>query len=109
MKNYMMINGTKIEISQETADNLEQKFGEKTYSIGDRFVRGGDGIFAGYKYILVRASKDGVLLAALKDGCRWTSPIDVPTPTKITQKAFGSITTHDDFTRYWDARKQEKC
>jgi hypothetical protein len=38
MKNYMQVNGKKIEISQETAANLEREFGSGFFAVGDRLV-----------------------------------------------------------------------
>lgn len=44
MKNYMKVNGKTIEISQETADNLEKQFSPKTYKLGQKVT---DGFYSG--------------------------------------------------------------
>ena len=101
MKNYMMINGKKIEISDETADNLEAEFSPKTYSIGDRFVGDSE------KRILAKLPDNGgVSLIDLSTGWPWASPVKVKNEISITEHEFKGIETHGKFTRYWDNAKQ---
>ncbi len=105
MKNYMMINGKKIEVSQETADNLEQEFGQKvTYSIGDRFKLGSA------KFIIVGWYDLGVSVAGLDRGEFWTGKLhNVKDIKKITLKEIKEILRNTGAKRYWDSQKKVKC
>ena len=107
MKNYMMINKNKIEISQETADNLEQQFAtpSETYSVGDRFRRK----FGGSKHILISTAISTVVMGNLKDGCRYGDAVKVSDWNKIPQSEFDCNWGVGDFVRYWDYVKQESC
>ncbi len=109
MKNYMMINGTKIEISQETADNLEKEFGEKvTYSVGDRFFSDNT---CNEKVILVRtwrsSHSDKAAFVRLESGEPWNNSFTARDFKKIRPSEIGSKI--GCLVRYWDARKNEKC
>jgi hypothetical protein len=109
MKNYMMVNDKKIEISQETADNLEREFGETTYSIGDRLLNtNGDD----EKYIIVRTgNKKEVVIVELSNGVEYTNrPVKVGKEGAITASEFRKIVNGNDycFTRYWDSQRKVK-
>ena len=85
------------DLEQQIADS------EATYSIGDRFKDG-----MGMKLILIAVTgcsnrKCWVMLARLKDGHGIRSTVEDwnrISPDEINLQ---------DYTRYWDARKQEKC
>ncbi len=102
MKNYMVVNDKKIEISQETADNLKQKLGEKvTYSVGDRFMAEGN------KCILVMGNYNEASMITLRSGMRHNSPITVGDIRKITKAELEKICSCHPI-RYWDRQKKIK-
>ena len=103
MKNYMMINDKKIEISQETANNIEKELGEKvTYSIGDRFIV--DNI----KNILASVESGTVHMVTLDRGFRHNAPVKVKDIYEITKPELKTI-CNDLAVRYWNSQKQVKC
>ena len=103
MKNYMMVNDKKIEISQETVNNLEQEFGEKvTFSIGDRFMT------LGNKSILVYIGDSRVCMITLKSGLLHFSSEKVGDIRQITEAEMKKICGCPLY-RYWDSRKKVKC
>ncbi len=77
---------------------------EVTYSIGDRFEKGGG------KYIMVNTSRGYVNLINLGDGGRWTDEKPVKDRYRITQKEFDAISSSEKgkFCRYWNQAKQEE-
>ncbi len=102
MKNYMVVNDKKIEISQETANNLEQEFGEKvTYSVGDRFR------VCGCKSILVNIGNYRVCMISLGTGIFHFIPEKVGDICKITKAELNRICSCH-FVRYWDCQKKIK-
>ncbi len=104
MDNYMKINGKKIEISQETADNLEEKFGQKMYSTGDRFKRK----FSGDKYILISTESSKVVMGKLSDGCRYGDSMKVSDWNKILQSEFDRNWGEGGFVRYWNSKENKE-
>lgn len=95
-----MIKDKRIEISQETTDNILNQLKETTYSQGDRFIH------KGQKHIL--AFVGGVSFVGLKDGHWYNEPEKVTNRHKITQKEFDSIRDGGTFTRYWDSQRRIK-
>jgi len=89
---------------QEEADRLLKAIEdtEPTYSVGDRFKRGGN------KYILAIqiAGNNAVALVCLKDGCLWSGEHEVKNVYCITSNELSKMSTVD-VIRYWDSQKQE--
>lgn len=78
MENYMMIEGEKIKISDETAKNLKEKFGEKYYSIGSQWqIDGGD------IALLAQVLPRKVCLICITDGNRYKDPVFVENVHRI--------------------------
>jgi hypothetical protein len=102
-----------IEDHQKAIDKAKAELEklEVTYSIGDRFVMSQRGSsYEGQKFIIVESDDGkGVKLASLRDGERWAYKQDVKDTRRITSDEFNKIGDNKDFTRYWDARKKEKC
>ncbi len=89
-----------IDKAQEQLDALEV-----TYSIADRFKndRHGD------KAILIQCEGHTVVIACLREGNRYSRPVQVKDPCKITQDEYKRITgTYTTFTRYFDCRRGKK-
>ena len=78
---------------------------EVTYSIGDRFVDHEDNV----KAMLVMVGQFKVCMIDLTGGNRYIDPVKVVDGSKIKDEELRSMCTFNNFTRYWDARKQCKC
>ncbi len=76
MKNYFMLDGKEIPMSDETADSLREK--QKTYRIKDCFVVNDD--------VLMLTQCDSCLVVAISiyNGNYWRSPVKVTSAYKIT-------------------------
>ena len=91
------------EIEQQIAD------AEVIYSVGDRFTMD---CSRSRKFILSRDNRDGerVALIGLANGVNYNTFSKVKDARNIKSRELASvILTIGDFTRYWDARKQERC
>ena len=91
-------------LEKEIADS------ESTYSIGDRFEHED-----GSKWILVvgcgcnNHGMQGFMLVDLSNGCWYDGEHYVNNNERISQDEFNALDSMKDFTRYWDARKGERC
>ena len=87
-------------------ESLRKQIADKevTYSVGDRFTRGQ------VKYILIWGGYTGWCgLVDLSSGEVWSTGTIPVAKRKITADELSKMSGCGNFTRYWDARKQEKC
>ena len=98
------VNGNRTKLFEEKSE-IEKQIAdsEVTYSIGDRFRRKADNC----KFILVSIADYKADLIRLETGARFTCPIEYSEYGKISSDTMTTILL--SFTRYYDARKQEKC
>jgi len=97
---------TKYELKAKIAD-LKQQIAdsEVTYSIGDRFN------FLDKEDLILARIYGRVGLVELSTGKNWGKNYssNVEDCNRITSKEMRLIWNGNSCTRYWDARKQEKC
>ena len=96
-----------IDKIQQDLDDAKRKRDELevTYSIGDRFKDG-----AGQKAILVKSGHNQVSFNYLSGGEMFAGPCgtrDLVRVTRMEMRLLDNCLRY--FTRYWDARKKERC
>ena len=96
-KKYLLAEKARLE--RQIADS------EVTYSIGDKFKVGRA------EFLLARVKAGSCFLVNMDDGERLDGmdPSPVSSSQHITPDEMSRMAHRDDFTRTWDARKQEKC
>lgn len=95
MESYIMLDGKKIKISKETAQNLKDQFAPVTYKRGDFFKNS-----YGCLYMIGRQEKANELaFISLNGGNRWSDIVTVGDFDKITEKELKKMSGSDSFTK----------